>query len=230
MSLSLNPRLSLAQSFVTKGGVACDVGTDHAYLACSLVLDGISKSVYACDVAKGPLESAANTIKRLSLEDKVKTVLSDGLDNVPTDGVTDVIICGMGGELIEKIVLRAEWLKNGVNLVLQPQSKADELRLALYKNGFEIRQEKACRDREFVYTVMQVAYTGNVCELDNTRAYVGKLDLSDSCSREYVDNIVCKLTASSKGKLSSNNEAVRSQGKSEHAIAEELSRLLDERR
>lgn len=229
MSLSLNPRLTLAESFVTKGGVACDVGTDHAYLACRLILDGISEFVYACDVAKGPLESATATIKRLALEDKVKTVLSDGLDNVPLDGVTDVIICGMGGELIEKIVLRADRLKSEINLVLQPQSKAEELRRSLYANGFEIIHEKACRDRDFVYTVMQVTYTGNCTTLTDVQSYIGKLDLADSYSREYVDNIVCKLTASSKGKLSSNNEVVRSQGDHERVIAERLSQLLDER-
>lgn len=230
MSLSLNPRLALAESFVTKGGVACDVGTDHAYLACSLILDGISVFVYACDVAKGPLESAENTIKRLSLEDKVRTVLSDGLDSVPSDGVTDVIICGMGGELIEKIVLRAEWLKRGVNLVLQPQSKAEELRRSLYAGGFEIIREKACRDRDFVYTVMQVTYTGRNVTLTDVQSYIGKLDLTDSCSREYVDAIVRKLTASSQGKLSSNSESVRLQGNHERVLSEKLSQFLVERR
>lgn len=229
MSLSLNPRLSLAKSFITKGGIACDIGTDHAYLACSLVLDGVSKFVYACDVALGPLSCAENTINRLCLEDKVKTVLSDGLDNVPNDGVTDVVICGMGGELIENILMRADWIKNGVNLVLQPQSKADELRRCLYENGFEIIREKACRDREFIYTVMQVKYSGDFRHLTDAEAYVGKLELDDEFAREYVTLLADKIAASSAGKMSSNNADVRSLGESEIKLAAELRRLLNER-
>ena len=65
-------------------------------------------------------------------------MLSDGLDNVPPEGITDVVMAGMGGELIARLLEKCPWVKNGVNLVLQPMTKWDVLRKWLYANGFEV--------------------------------------------------------------------------------------------
>lgn len=227
--LVLNNRLLTCSQFVTKGGVSCDVGTDHAYLASYLVKEGISERVFACDIAKGPLEAAAATVEKLSLGDKVTLILSDGLDNVPDDGVTDVIIAGMGGELIEDIVLRAEWLKRGVNLVLQPQTKAAELRTSLCKNGFEIIAEKACRDRKFIYTVMNVIYTGKVKELNEVEAIIGKLDLCDPTAKDYIKTVAQRLEASASGIARSKDEAQREEAKELLSLAKKLYTLTEEK-
>lgn len=108
---------------LVKGNKAVDVGTDHGYLAVYLISEGICDTVIACDVNEKPLNAARKTVKKSGYEEKIEVVLSDGLDNVKSDGVTDIIMAGMGGELIVKLLEKCPWIKdkgNSINLVLQP--------------------------------------------------------------------------------------------------------------
>ena len=59
----LDNRLKICSDFVSGKGVACDVGTDHAYLAADLILSGKCKKVIASDINQGPLEAAEKTAK-----------------------------------------------------------------------------------------------------------------------------------------------------------------------
>ena len=104
----LDKRLEKIAGLVSGKGIAADVGTDHAYLAAELVISGKCSRVIASDVKEGPLASAAKTVERYGISDKVQLVLSDGLAEVPLDGVTDVIIAGMGGETIAHILSAAK--------------------------------------------------------------------------------------------------------------------------
>ena len=69
-------------------------------------------------------------------------------------------MAGMGGELIARLLEKCPWVKNSVNLVLQPMTKWDVLRKWLYANGFEVKKELACTEGQFAYSVMQAVYTG----------------------------------------------------------------------
>lgn len=111
-----------------------------------MIKENMCKKALACDVAPMPLKSAEEHIRREGLSDRIKTVLSDGLDNVPPEGITDVVMAGMGGELIARLLEKCPWVKNSVNLVLQPMTKWDVLRKWLYANGFEVKK-RACLHR-----------------------------------------------------------------------------------
>ena len=98
--VKLTGRLSAAAALCRRGVTICDVGTDHALLACYLAQNG-AKEVIASDVKEGPLSAARRTIAEQCVTN-VTAVLSDGLDRI--DYADDVVICGMGGELIMKII------------------------------------------------------------------------------------------------------------------------------
>ena len=51
-------RLRLAASFVRRGSVPCDVGTDHGYLPIYLILTGICPRAVVSDVNPMPLANA----------------------------------------------------------------------------------------------------------------------------------------------------------------------------
>ena len=156
----LTKRLAACAALVTPGGVVCDVGTDHAYLPAELLRRGQCTRAVATDIHAGPLEAAKRTLTEAGVLEQAELFLCDGLAQVQPEGITDVVIAGMGGELIARLLEKCPWVKNGVNLVLQPMTKWDVLRKWLYANGFEVKKELACTEGQFAYSVMQAVYTG----------------------------------------------------------------------
>ena len=97
-------RLLAVSRSVRNGVTLYDIGTDHAYLPIFLVNEGRTADAYACDVSEGPLSSAERNIASAGLSDRIKTVLSDGLSAVGIVYPCDIVIAGMGGELVASII------------------------------------------------------------------------------------------------------------------------------
>ena len=75
----------------------------------------------------------------------------------PDAQAADVVtIAGMGGETICAILAAAPWLREGKQLVLQPQSKVPELTDWLWRNGFTIEDAALCRDAGKRYLALRV--------------------------------------------------------------------------
>lgn len=203
----LDNRLSLCASFVREGTALADVGTDHAYLPVMLALQGRIKSAAACDVRQGPLENAENNIRFYGVEKQVTAILSDGLDNVPPELALDVVIAGMGGELMAEIIKRTQWLYDGSrNLILQPMTRMESLRSFLFENGFNIIQEKACVSGGKCYCVMQCRYDGIIRECSLRQQYIGSLNRDDSPeAKRYISMVAQKLKRKINGLLRSHD-------------------------
>lgn len=181
----LTKRLAACAELVTGKGIACDVGTDHAYLAAELLRSGRCTEVIASDVAEGPLQAAERTLRQAGLLSKAQLILSDGLMQVPSDGVTDVIIAGMGGETIIHILDDCPWIKGEINLILQPMTKASLLREWLCGNGFAIHEEKIISEGKFFYTVIKAVFSGKEYALSDFEKALGRPDWSDETVKEY---------------------------------------------
>lgn len=225
MPNKLSPRLGRCAELVSHGGIALDIGTDHAYLACFLVESGASLHVYASDIADGPLAKARQTVTAHGLNDKVTVVKSDGLKNLPENALsaaTDVIIAGMGGELIAEMLSCGKGLPRGVNLVLQPNTRAQVLRSFLYSSGYEILSESAVRDGRFIYTVINARFCGEKRELTECESAVGKLDPRDGGSRGYLENEISRLRAAADGMAASVHEEQQREAEVLRALASEI--------
>ena len=166
-----------------------DVGCDHARLAAALALEKNCR-VIASDVKDGPLEAAKRTLAELGVT-SVLTVKSDGLDEI--DYADDVIICGMGGELIADIAGRCRFKSENTRFILQPMTKADVLRKRLYKAGFELLGEKTAEDGGKVYSVMLWKFTGISREIGESEALCGK-----NRDRRYLEKVAEKLRKNAK--------------------------------
>lgn len=182
----LDKRLQLCAELV-RGKRVCDVGTDHAYLVAELLTSGKCVSAVAADINEKPLAAARETIEKACLLDRAELILSDGLKNIPESGITDIVIAGMGGELIYKILSECEWLK-GKNLILQSMSRSEFLIKKLCENGFEILNRRAVTDGKFCYTVINAVkndmppFTPSDIFLE-----IGKLDMSEPSSVLYAE-------------------------------------------
>ncbi len=187
--VNLDNRLGAAFGFCRSGVVSVDVGCDHARLAAALALEKNCR-VIASDVKDGPLEAAKRTLAELGVT-SVKTVKSDGLDEI--DYADDVIICGMGGELIADIAQRCRFTSENTRFILQPMTKADVMRKLLCKAGFELLEEKTAEDSGKIYSVMLWRFTGISRDIDEIEALCGK-----NRDRIYLENIAKKLLKNAK--------------------------------
>jgi tRNA (adenine22-N1)-methyltransferase len=153
----LDKRLTAVAELVREGATVCDVGTDHAHLPCYLARSGKYGQVYACELNPKPLEVARAQIEyqqaSLAFADSPPVLIqSDGLENVPP--VDDVIIAGMGGELIAEIAERIPpaFKTPELRLILQPMTRAEHLRVGLRRSGYEIISEQTVfeNNRNFI--------------------------------------------------------------------------------
>lgn len=184
MRVRLDERLLACGELVRLDKIICDVGTDHALLPCWLVQRG-AKSVIACDINDGPLLSARETMGQYGCEG-ITLVKSDGLRNILF--AEDVIIAGMGGELIGRILSECTFLSEDFRCILQPMTKAEELRRSMYRNGFEIISERTASAHGKCYTVIYGRYTGKTAEIDDETAFFGK-----NTDRAYIEKQLALL-------------------------------------
>ncbi len=174
--LRLSERLSACAEMVRSGGVVADIGTDHAMLPVYLVESGICERAIASDIAKKPYEGAMAFVREHELTDMIDVRLGGGLEKIAPDEVSDIVIAGMGGELIAQILEDTDWVKNNkYNLILQPMSKAGVLRFWLMTNGFSIESETAVTDSGRDYTIINSRYTGEKTTPAEGDTYCGKL-------------------------------------------------------
>lgn len=172
--ITLDKRLSAVAALVRQGSRLADIGTDHAYLPVHLVQSGVCPSAIASDIGEGPLEAARRTVTENGLTSKIALRLGDGLSTVSAGEVEDIAIAGMGGETIVAILEAAPWVQNeGIRLILQPMTRAEDLRRWLLTHGFTVLEEHLITDGRHLYPVLAVEYTAApVCE-DEVAIYGG---------------------------------------------------------
>ena len=170
----LDHRLSTALPYVRAGAVVADVGTDHAYLPIVLVGTGRASRAVASDIHRGPIDSAAQHVRACGLSDRIDTVLTDGLAGIEPFSPTDIIIFGMGGELIARILADAPWVKNtAIRLILQPMTHAECVRCYLAAEGFAIVDEVLSCEGRKIYQTIVAEFTGVPYEIDDVMAELG---------------------------------------------------------
>lgn len=134
-----------------------DVGCDHGYVSIYLVSHGIADECIAMDVRKGPLSGAQENISEYGLEGSIKTRLSDGLKELKPNEADSLVIAGMGGNLMRRILEEGKVKELGIKTaVLQPQSDIADFRNFLRDSGFIITDEKVIEEDGKFYFPMKV--------------------------------------------------------------------------
>lgn len=217
----LDKRLSACRDLVS-GDVACDVGTDHGYLAAELLKTGKCRFCYACDVNEQPLKAAERTLSRLNMDDKWKCILSDGLtvpDSMDISNITDVICAGMGGELIAKIIGVSDIAKKS-QLILQPMTQAAYLRSFLCENGFHIQKEIPVDDGKHIYTVISAVYDGVIRSISEKERLFGFCLENEPDYKAYINQTAGRILKAAEGMLKS--DPTSEEGDRLKKIAEEI--------
>ncbi len=185
--IRLSKRLLAAASLVRGGGRLADIGTDHAYLPLYLTENGIIDSAIASDIGTGPLANAKKTLEAYGAKYKIELRLSDGLKNINPDEADEIVICGMGGNLIADILMAAPWVRRpDMHLVLQPMSHSEDVRRYLCVNGFEICNELCVADNGRVYLAMDAVWKGLKNDMPVGYYYFGSMIGRAGPAEKYV--------------------------------------------
>ena len=208
---ALDGRLASAAGLVRQGARFADIGTDHAHLPLALLKAGRIEGAVCSDINRGPLESAMANARDAGFFDKIKFVLTDGAAALKDEGLTDIAICGMGGELIAAIIDAAPFLKNeGIRLILQPMSRQGQLRRYLATEGFDVIKEVYSYSQGKYYVTLCAEYTGRKYEPSLYERELGKPEFIDTGCPEclgYLDARVRVYTKIANGKREGGEES-----------------------
>ena len=199
----LDPRLAAAASLVREGARFADVGTDHAYLPLWLLTEGRITYAVAADIAEGPLERARANVRAEGREGEVALLLADGLTGMEDLALTDVAICGMGGEMIVSILAAAPFVRDArVRLILQPMTHAATLRRYLAAEGFAIVAERYATAAGKTYSCFAAEYTGTPYAITAAEAELGLFTARDGRDTEAFLTLLSHRERDARARLS----------------------------
>ena len=229
--MQLSERLSSVASMVTAGNCLADVGTDHGYVPIYLYERNVIPRAIAMDVNKGPLERAALHIAESGMKEAIETRLSDGLEKLVPGEADSVVIAGMGGPLIIRILSAYPDVTDSLKeLILQPQSEIPEVRIWLYEHGYEITEEHMVYEDGKYYPMFKAVKNSQAEKLSYLEYKFGKLSVlkEKSVLKAYLirevenkQNILKKLTEE-------NSEKSKGRAEEMKALLAELEEMLSE--
>ncbi|WP_423364566.1 tRNA (adenine(22)-N(1))-methyltransferase [Mycoplasma sp. P36-A1] len=154
--MKLGYRLEAIASMIDNhNSIVADIGCDHGWLAIYLITNNKAKKAYACDVNIGPLNNVKTNVTNNYLDDKIQVLLSNGLEKIDENEVSDIVIAGMGGSLIVDILQKDIAKIKDKTLYLQPNINSYKLRTFLINNEFSIVDEKTVKENKIIYQVIK---------------------------------------------------------------------------
>lgn len=174
---------------------AADVGTDHGFVPICLVERGIVGRALALDVGRGPLFRAQEHVRQRGLQERIELRLGDGLSPIHPGEAQLVILTGMGGGLMLRILKENEQIRRTVRgWIFSPQAEQ-----ALFRHGLEelrlaIREEEMIKEDGKYYTVM----TAEPGEMHYQEEYLyrfgeGRLQRQPAVLKEYLEQEIGQL-------------------------------------
>ena len=198
----LSKRLLAVTELVTKGNRVADIGCDHAYTSIYLVKKGITPYAIAMDINAGPVERAKENVALYGLQDWIVVRRSDGVKELSAQEADTLLITGMGGLLMKKILSdKPEIIQSVKELVLQPQSEVAELRKFLHSIGFVITAEQMLKEDGKYYVMFRAEPQIKVAELSekDTNSHFVSNEISyvnENVAEQMSEHCFCQETDS----------------------------------
>src|SRR3712207_5446509 len=136
-----------------------DVGCDHGQVSLGLAERPDIDAVLGVDISAPSLQKLRDAIERAEQPwaHKIRTQVADGLKALDCAEVDSVVIAGMGGDLIVRILSEApQRLAQVKQLVLSPHTAQDEVRRFVREKGFYIIDSALIPEEGHYYELMDV--------------------------------------------------------------------------
>ncbi|MBQ7968706.1 MAG: SAM-dependent methyltransferase [Clostridia bacterium] len=200
----IDKRMTCIAKCVRQDAILADIGTDHGKLPIYLAQTGkISKAV-AADINEMPLQKAKNNVKKYGLDGQIDTYLTDGLKGIERFSPTDVVIAGMGGELIEQILQEQTINKTGVKYILQPMTKEESVRMFLCENGYTVTDEYIVEEGK-IYQIICAEYTGEFTAMTPAEYLLGRINIEKN--ERLLEKLADKVISRQKVKIAGRQKA-----------------------
>ena len=155
--MSISKRLETICSLVTPGLRSADIGTDHGYVPIYLLKNHLAPSAIAVDLSEGSLNKARENIAKAGLQEHIECRRSDGLQAIAPGEVDAIIIAGMGGILMDRILRDGiEVVKNAKELILSPHRDSDLLRAFAKEFCWDLTQDLLLTDKKKTYPLLRI--------------------------------------------------------------------------
>ncbi len=152
----LSDRLKAVAEMITPGLPVADIGCDHAYLPIYLAKENVAPYIIACDINAGPVMRAQDNIEDVDQTERIDVRQGDGLSVIEPGEVKCVVLAGMGGKLMMRILSEGEHVLESVSeIILEPQSDVSLVRHFLQDNNWRIISENMVSEEDKFYPVIK---------------------------------------------------------------------------
>ena len=149
-------RLSLICAHIPACRVFADIGCDHGYCTAYVLEKGLCERAYVSDISAACLKKAETLLAAEIAAGRCVPVCADGLDGV--QDADCVLIAGMGGEEIVRILSRAPLPEH---FILQPMHNVEKVRRHLLARGAHIEEDFTFEDGKFYDLIVGSAAGGD---------------------------------------------------------------------
>ena len=165
--MELSKRLQAAAGLISEGNRLVDVGTDHGYIPIYLVEKKRIPSAIAMDVKTGPLSRAEEHIRQAGLDAYITCRLSDGLERLQPGEGDSLLLAGMGGNLMVRILKERTNVRDSFQeIILQPQSALSLVRKEMEAAGWYTKKEDMVLEDGKFYPMMRWIPVGKAADDD----------------------------------------------------------------
>lgn len=200
----LSPRLKKIVFHVPRVQLVADIGTDHAKVPIGIIREDKATRCIGVDRSAQTLVNARMHVKSSGYQSRIELRAGDGLTVLRPGEVDCVVISGLGGNLMIKMLEanRPAWVR--ARLILQPNRDIGLVRRWLYEEGVGLSTESILRDRGHYYTILvgqlgdttlrDAAYRIPQVSLDDLHILGPHLLREDApVYRQWLDHQVIKL-------------------------------------
>ncbi len=195
-------RIEKLCSFLKPCKTFADVACDHGYCTLYMLKNNLCSNAVISDISPKSLLKAQKLLSEYIENGRCRYVCCDGLEKI--EGVDEVLIAGLGGEEIVKI------LKNAYipeTFVFQPMKNAETLRAYILSNGCEITSDDMFTDGKNYYFLIAGKRAGVACNYSQSQLKYGKDSLKNPVFRNYLTAEIDKKKKYSENEMTYENRS-----------------------